>query len=81
VKSEQCKIDSLHTVKALLKRDGFMAKVDLKDFSSRIWGLLSNSKKSILEPSQEIEFLGMTVNSISMNQERKSGKFTRKLTA
>ena len=31
VKSEHFKMEGLHTVKALTKRDDFMAKVDLKD--------------------------------------------------
>ena len=150
VKSEHFKMEGLHTVKALLRREDFMAKVDLKDaffmvpiapqfrhlllfkLKEKIYqfnclpfglctaprvftkilkpamemlrslsirlvvymddmllmaesrqkltehvqltlfllenlGFVVNSKKSILVPSQEIEFLGMIVNSISMD--------------
>jgi len=42
-------------------------------------GFIINSKKTILVPSQEIEFLGIIVNSISMDLERKSEKSDRKL--
>jgi len=150
VKSENFKMEGLHTVKALLKRSDWMAKVDLKDaffmvpiapqfrhlllfmwgektfqfnclpfglctaprvftkvlkpsvemlrslgirlviymddmllmasskqelmnhvqmslFLLENLGFIINSKKSILTPAQEIEFLGMTINSVTMD--------------
>lgn len=40
-------------------------------------GLIINSKKSILVPTQEIKFLGMTVNSLTMDLKLPGGKIKK----
>ena len=72
VKSEHFKMEGLHTVKTLLRKNDWMAKIDPEQIHSTLLllenaGFIINNKKSLLDPTQETEFLVMIINSVKMD--------------
>ena len=72
MKSEHFKMEGLHTVKTLLRKNDWMAKIDPEQIHSTLLllenaGFIINNKKSLLDPTQETEFLVKIINSVKMD--------------